>query len=109
MRVPVALVIGVLGSLAPSPAFSQGFSNIEAINRCDAYIESAIRPEVSESFKERFKITCYFGLIDPLIHEDHERVCRRTSGVFSGTAGQLAELMCRGAYQSYLDERGPAQ
>ncbi|AEQ50439.1 hypothetical protein [Pelagibacterium halotolerans] len=109
MRVPVAMVIGVLGSAFASPALSQGFSNIEAINRCDAYIESAIRPEISDSFKERFKITCYFGLIDPLIHEDHEGVCKRTSSAFSGPAGELAELMCRGAYQSYLDENGPAQ
>lgn len=109
MRVAVASVVGILGLGLTNPAFSQGFSNIEAINRCDAYVESAIKPEISESFKERYKITCYFGLIDPLIHEDPEGVCLRTSRAFPGRAGELAELMCRGAYQSYLDEAGAAQ
>ena len=109
MRVAVASVVGILGLGFTNPALSQGFSNIEAINRCDAYVESAIRPEISESFKERYKITCYFGLIDPLIHEDHEGVCLRTSRAFPGRAGELAELMCLGAYQTYLDEAGVAQ
>ncbi|WP_421952871.1 hypothetical protein [Pelagibacterium sp.] len=109
MRVAVASIVGVLGLGLSSPASSQGFSSIEAINRCDAYVESAIKPDVSEAFKERYKITCYFGLIDPLIHEDHEGVCLRTSRAFPGRAGELAELMCRGAYQSYLEEAGTAQ
>ena len=109
MRVAVASIVGVLGVGLASPALSQGFSNIEAINRCDAYVESAIRPEISGSFKERFKISCYFGFIDPMIHEDHEAVCLRTSRAFPGRAGELAELMCVGAYLTYLDESGPAQ
>jgi hypothetical protein len=109
MRVPVSLVIGVLGTGLASPVSAQGFSNIEAINRCDAYVEDAIKPEISSSFKERYKITCYFGLIDPLIHEDHEGVCLRTSSAFPGSAGELAALMCLGAYRTYLDEAGAAQ
>ncbi|WP_417579879.1 hypothetical protein [Pelagibacterium sp.] len=109
MRVSLAVMAGVLGLGYTAPASAHGFSNIEAINRCDAYIESAIKPEVSASFKERYKITCYFGLIDPLIHEDHEGVCLRTSSAFPGRAGELAELMCMGTYRAYLEENATAQ
>lgn len=81
---------------------TQGLSDIDAINRCESFVEGAMRPEFSTGFKQPYKIVCIFGLTDPRIHEDHQAVCTRVSRAFANPHRRIAEFMCLGAYQAHV-------
>lgn len=94
----------VLFVASPVPAMAQAFSSVEAINRCEAFVESALRPEYKPAFAEPYKVSCYFGLTDPLIHEDLEGVCDKVSRAFSSPYSDIARFICLGTYRAYLAE-----
>lgn len=85
---------------------AQGLSAVDAINRCEAFVEGAMRPEFSPDFKQPYKIVCIFGLTDPKIHEDHRAVCARVSRAFANPHRRIAEFMCNGAYEDQLAATG---
>lgn len=89
---------------AASEAAAQGFSSVEAINRCEDFIESALRPELGDDFRQPYKITCYFALIDPAIHGRHRDVCTRVSQALADPHRGISEFMCLGTYETYLRE-----
>ena len=106
MRVLMGLAMGVAGLLAP-PAMAQGLSDIDAINRCEAFVEGAVRPEFSTAFKQPYKIVCIFGLTDPVIGEDHRAVCARVSRALGAPHRGIAEFMCIGAYEAHMEATAP--
>lgn len=106
MRVLVALTIGFSGALGAGPAVAQGLAPAEAINRCESFVEGAMRPEFSASFKHPYKVVCYFGLIDNEIAEDHHGVCARLSAQFAPAHRVISEYMCTGAYEAHLSASG---
>ncbi|WMT87735.1 hypothetical protein NO932_03755 [Pelagibacterium sp. 26DY04] len=106
MRVLVALTIGLSGGLSVGSAMAQGLAPVDAINRCESFVESAMRPEFSASFKHPYKVVCYFGLIDDDVAEDHHGVCARLSAQFAPSHRVIAEYMCTGAYEAHLSATG---
>lgn len=99
MRVLMGLAVAVAGMLG-APAMAEGLPDIDAINRCEAFVEGAIRPEFSTEFKQPYKIVCIFGLTDPGIGEDHRAVCARISRALPNPHRAIAEFMCIGAYEA---------
>ncbi len=106
MRLVSASII-VLASLAGAgPALAQPVSHIDAINSCEAFVESALRPEIDAEFKRAYKVICYFGLIDPQISENTQAVCARVAGALAGAHSEIANFTCRGAYRDYRQRAG---
>ncbi len=99
MRVLMGLAVGVAG-LVGGAAMATGLHDIDAINRCEAFVEAAIRPQFSADFKQPYKIVCIFGLTDPQIDEDHRAVCARVSRALPNPHRAIAEFMCVGAYEA---------
>ena len=92
-------------SAVSTAAMAQGFAQLDAMNRCEKFVEFALRDELGAEIKQNYKIVCYFGLIDPQIHEDYRAVCTRVSLVLPNQAARsVADFVCKGTYQTYLDE-----
>lgn len=102
MRFHIAMTAGFAMALGAFPANAEGLSAVEAINRCEAFVEGAIRPELGADFMQPYKMICYFGLIDPAISEDTSSVCARAAGQLVQPHRDIAEFMCVGAYQDHI-------
>ncbi|RDE08927.1 hypothetical protein DVH29_09255 [Pelagibacterium lacus] len=84
------------------PAHAEGLSSLEAINRCEAFAVQALRPDVPEAMANRYKIACYFGLVDAQVDTDTDAACRRASQSFPRAHRDIAEFVCLGAYRNAL-------
>ncbi|SDG91618.1 hypothetical protein [Pelagibacterium luteolum] len=108
MRVLLGLAIGMAG-LGIHPAAAQGLSEIDAINRCEAFVEESLRPEIGAAFKSSYKMVCYFGLIDPEIQAATELVCDRVASALGPAHRIIASFACHGTYELYRREAAGAQ
>lgn len=108
MRVLFSLFVGLAVFVTAMPVLSQGLPAIDAINRCETFVEESIRPEFGASFKHPYKVICYFGLIDPQIRTNPGAVCARVSRALGQPRRDIAEFMCSGAYQRYLSDTAAA-
>lgn len=102
----MGLAVGLAGILGAVPSVAEGLSDIDAINRCEAFVEGAMRPEFTADFKQPYKIICIFGLTDPRIEDDHQAVCSRVSQAFVNPYRDIAEFMCVGAYEAHVAAAG---
>lgn len=102
MRVLVAGVLCLFVALGGAPAHAEGLSSLEAINRCEAFAVRALRPDVPEAMANRYKIACYFGLVDAQVDTDTEAACRRASQSFPRAHRDIAQFVCLGAYRNAL-------
>lgn len=104
MRKTVALGLS-LGVIAFSSAASaQAFSSLEAINRCDAFVDFALLENFDDSRKQPFKVICYFSLLDPAIHASPEAVCAAHARPYAPATREIAEFVCNGTYHTYRSE-----
>lgn len=108
MRILLAIATALVLAGMSTSIKAEGFSSIEAINRCDAFVGFAMRENLPASSKQPFKILCYFSLMDPGIHEAPGEVCARTARPYSSPTRDLAEFICNGTYDTYLSERNAA-
>lgn len=101
MRALLGLTIWIAGIGAAGHAPAQEVTGIDAINRCDAFVEESLRPEIDTQFKSTYKMVCYFGMIDPEIQTATKTVCDRVASALGPAHRVIASFACQGTYEIY--------